>query len=127
MRRFGLGLLVVGMLLAGCAGGTNGPGSDTPRGSPPSGLHDIEYLVTDAARANSITFQNENDDSSQDAGVDLPWHYDMTGIEEGAFLYVSAQNDGGGTITCQILVDGVTAESNDSHGKYAICTASGTL
>src|SRR6266540_2067824 len=106
MRRFGLGLLVVGVLMTGCTGDTvdYGPGSDT------TALHDIEYLVTGAARANSITFQNENDDSSQDAGVALPWHYDMTGIEEGVFLYVSAQNDGGGTITCQILVDGVTAE-----------------
>jgi hypothetical protein len=48
-------------------------------------------------------------------------------LSDGDFAYISAQNNGGGTITCSILVDGSVAETNSSSGQYAICTASGSV
>jgi hypothetical protein len=48
-------------------------------------------------------------------------------MSDGDFYYVSAQNQGGGTITCSVAVDGVTIDSNSAYGDYAICTASGTI
>lgn len=129
-------VLVAALLIAWLNGSFNSASSGEPglgstdsqlTGATGSTTHDIEYQVTGPARTNSITYQNANADTSQDNGAGLPWTKDMANIEEGSFLYVSAQNDGGGTITCTILVDGVEAESNNAHGQYAICTASGTL
>jgi hypothetical protein len=48
-------------------------------------------------------------------------------MTEGQFLYVSAQNQGGGHVRCNIYVDGQFVQSNDGNGQYAICSASGTL
>ncbi len=50
-------------------------------------------------------------------------------FEAGAlsFVWVSAQNYGDGTITCNIYIDGELAESADVQGNFEICNASVTL
>jgi hypothetical protein len=88
--------------------------------------HAVTYTVSGGDGAGTITYENENADTSQATQVATPWTYTFTAVD-GAFLYVSAQNAGGGTITCSISVDGTIAESNKSEGQYAICEASGSL
>jgi hypothetical protein len=99
--------------------------SDFDGGGGGGETHEIVYRVEGRTTA-SITYENENQDTSQETGASLPWNYSFQS-EEFAFAYVSAQNDGGGTITCMIEIDGQVAESNDSSGDYAICTASGSV
>lgn len=101
--------------------------TSTP-GTTASTAHRIEYRVIGTGTAGVITYETATGDSAQQANKALPWSFEMTDIEEGSFLYVSAQNGtGSGTISCAILVDGITVESNDSSGQFTICTASGTL
>jgi hypothetical protein len=88
--------------------------------------HNVTYRVEGPARG-SITYQNENDDTSQETDARLPWSTTIR-VSEGSFLYVSAQNSAEfGDMTCTIEVDGSVAETNASSGAFSICTASGTL
>jgi Mycobacterium membrane protein len=103
---------------------TNHPWEDTPI----LHVHHVEYRVSSARSANSITYTNETGDTAQDNGQHLPWTYDLGyDVPEGSWLYLSAQNNGGGTITCEIVVDGVVVKNTESHGLYSICEASGGL
>lgn len=87
----------------------------------------VTYKVDGSARSADITYQTPSG-SSQQNGVDVPLtkKSDHTeGIEfdtSMSFLYISAQNQGGGTITCHILVDGIEVATNTASGDYAIAT-----
>jgi Mycobacterium membrane protein len=94
-------------------------------GGGDGGSHRVVYRVTGPKSAD-LTYQNENDDTSQEGHAKLPWTYSFQ-AEDFAFAYVSAQNNQAGTITCTIEIDGVEAESNSSSGRFAICTASGSV
>lgn len=87
--------------------------------------HRVIYRVQGPSSAD-ITYENENQDTSQETGAGLPWQYSFR-AEDFAFAYVSAQNNGGGTVICTIEIDGQVAESNESSGEFAICTASGSV
>jgi hypothetical protein len=114
-------LLLAGLLLLGaCDPSTLGP---SDQGDDET--YTVTYEVSGAESAD-VTYENENADTSQEAGISLPWTYSFD-APEGSFVYISAQNNGGGTITCSISVDGGVVESNDSSGEFAICTASGAL
>jgi hypothetical protein len=52
---------------------------------------------------------------------------DIESMSDGDFYYVSAQNQGGGSMTCSVEVDGVEVDTNTSSGEYAICSASGSV
>ena len=118
-----VGLIVVGGIInaverAGSSGGTSTSVGDT---------HSIRYVVAGNSRQADVTYENPNGDTSQEAGVVVPWEYSFT-EESGAFLYISAQRGAAaGDITCSIEVDGQTVETNTSGGPYSICTASGSL
>jgi hypothetical protein len=87
------------------------------------GVSEVTYVVDVASSASTITYQNENGNASQATDVALPWEYSFR-IDFIDFLYVSAQNAGGGEIRCTILIDGVVWERSSSTGPYAICEAS---
>ena len=84
----------------------------------------IKYVVDGAYSAGTVTYQNKNEDTSQASNVSLPWVYRFRASYEPDFMYVSAQNNGSGTIRCAIYVDGKLIERNKSTGLYSICTAS---
>lgn len=86
----------------------------------------VTYVVTGSGPGAFLTL---SDPASQygfgtiqlDTG--LPWSRTWYGVKSGVFLYVSAQIDGYGTITCQIYKGGKLIASETSSGQYVICTA----
>jgi crotonobetainyl-CoA:carnitine CoA-transferase CaiB-like acyl-CoA transferase len=110
-----IAIITIGALINGKTGGGAG-----------SGAHSIRYEVTGSASSVSVTYQNEQGGTSQQAAVPIPFSYSFT-ANAGAFLYISAQNQGAdGAETCTIYIDGVAVKSGTSSGAYTICQASGT-
>jgi hypothetical protein len=87
----------------------------------------VTYVVSGDSNQADVTYENSNGDTSQEAGVSLPWEFGFA-TTPGAFVYISAQRGGApGDITCSIEIDGQVAETNTSSGPYTICTASGSV
>lgn len=94
--------------------------------------HEIVYYLTGSARTADLTLSLGPGGQSQQRGVDVPL-YNKNGTEglrftaaDGDFLYLSAQNKGGGVLHCRITEDGVTVAENTSRGQYAIVTCDGS-
>lgn len=82
------------------------------------------YKVTGKNRG-SITYSSTGGNTSQVTSARLPWSksVDSPGYGGMTFAYVSAQNSGGGTISCQIIgPGGGVISENTSEGSYAIVT-----
>lgn len=85
------------------------------------------YRVTGPATA-LITYQASGGNVSQVNGAQLPWSTTVEdpGVAGMAFAHVSAQNAGGGTISCQIIGPaGTVVAENSSQGDFAIVTCQG--
>ncbi|AKG41567.1 Lanthionine synthetase C family protein [Streptomyces xiamenensis] len=89
----------------------------------------VEYRITGDATTADVTWTDSAGQISQAAGRTVP----MIGTSAitttagiGDQLYVSAQNQGHGTITCTIAVDGTVVTTTTSSGAYAIVTCQGT-
>lgn len=98
------------------------PSPSPPPAEPPSDTW--TYRVTGPATA-LITYQASGGNVSQVNGAELPWTttVEAPGISGMTFAHVSAQNSGGGTISCQIIGPGGTVVSqNSSQGDFAIVT-----
>lgn len=98
-----------------------------PTSAPPvvSDTDTVTYTVTGRS-AGTITYENAGGDASQVTDTTrLPWTVSFT-VPAGSegFLYVSAQNAGGGTIGCSISVNGQAVKQNTSSGTYAIVDCS---
>lgn len=94
--------------------------------------HAIVYLLTGTATGADITISTGGGGQSQQQGVDVPLT-STTGTpgirftaNSGDFLYISAQNTGGGDLTCSITEDGTVVSTNTSSGEFAIATCQGT-
>lgn len=88
---------------------------------------DVEYKITGSASQVDITYENEDEGTSQESNVSVPWTYSFKG-QPGQFVYVSAQNQGqSGSVTATINTDGEKFKSSTSSGAYVIATASGSL
>jgi hypothetical protein len=118
-----VGAVIVGLFVLSSITRSSGTGGPLHPGG--SSRHTVTYKVTGGHGA-SVTYQNESQDTGQDTEAGTPWS-DVESMSDGDFYYVSAQNQGGGTITCSVVVDGVTVDSNSASGEYAICSASGTI
>ena len=98
--------------------------------STSSSTHAVVYELGGTAKGADITITTADGGTSQQQGVAVPLTtagtngYTLT-VQSGAFLYISAQNVGSGTITCTIVEDGVEVSSNTSSGAYAIATCDG--
>jgi beta-lactam-binding protein with PASTA domain len=80
------------------------------------------YTVTGNGTAFVITYSTGSG-TSQDTNVRLPWTKQIPAA--GSFLYVSAQDQSGTTITCSITgPDGETLATNTATGRYAIAQCS---
>jgi tetratricopeptide (TPR) repeat protein len=85
----------------------------------------VTYKITGSASQVFLTYQNGQGGTEQTEAV-IPWQYTVT-VNRGAFLYISAQNQGeGGSVTCEIWVDGVKWRNSTSGGAYVISTYSGS-
>ena len=92
-------------------------------------LHSVVYKVTGNGtnQASTITFQNAQGDSSQEANVKLPWTRSFR-FSKGSYVYISAQNaNDSGDITTEIWIDDVLYKNNTSRGAHVIATCSGSI
>jgi hypothetical protein len=94
--------------------------------APPS--HQVTYRVTGDGPASMIDYLVPGG-QQQAADASLPWQWDaqLVAKHSGAMLYVSAQAGASGSVTCEIIRDGVTVTHNTSVGQYAIVTCSAPL
>ncbi len=123
---------------AGAAGRTSpaapstGTGTARPsaRPSPSTGqslqptTRTVTYKIGGSADSTSITYSTPSG-QEQANGAGVPWRKSFKARERGfdRSLFVAAQNQGGGgTITCEIDVDGVKVKSARSTGAYATAT-----
>jgi hypothetical protein len=94
--------------------------------------HQIAYYLTGSAQSADLTLQLSAGGQSQQQNVGIPLmnKSGTAGLEftanDGDFLYISAQNNGGGTLHCRITEDGSTVAAQTSRGQYAIVTCSGS-
>jgi hypothetical protein len=87
--------------------------------------HTVTYRATgiDTSMA-SLTYENEQGGTEQHL-VRVPWSASFTATS-GQFLYLSVQNDSAhGSITCEILVDGLPFKKSHSTAEYGIAGCSG--
>lgn len=82
----------------------------------------ITYRVSGTANAASLTYTNAQGGTEQTT-VDLPWEITMN-MPKDEFKYISAQNEGNGSIICEILINDNPYKSSTSNGEFAIATAS---
>jgi hypothetical protein len=101
-----------------------------PPGSPAAGSargefrHHVAYRVTGSATEVTVTYRNDKG-GTQQGDVRLPWEATFDLGKPGVLLYVSAQNRGvSGSVTCEILVDGVSRTNATSTGAYVMAECS---
>lgn len=134
-------LIVVISVSTGGKGGS-GTSTSTPltpgAGSPASQVaattapaqDTIVYTVT-GGHASDITYAQPGESFQQSQLTDrtaLPWSKTWTVAPDGyssITLSIVAQNAGGGTIGCQISINGKTVASNSSTGEYAVVDCAG--
>ena len=85
----------------------------------------ITYQVEGTGPSASITYSGNDLNISQDTEAALPWTKSVTidGLAKTATL--SAQNAGGGSVTCRILADGKQIAEQTANGSYAIASCTG--
>jgi hypothetical protein len=126
-RRFGclslIGLVVVVIIaivvIAAIASG--GGSSNSITGTTGTKDGKVTYVVTGPAKA-SMTYTDGGTNTAQDNNAKLPWKKTVPIADTVITYQVSAQNAGGGSITCKILLDGKVVKTNTSKGDYAIVT-----
>lgn len=101
--------------------------SPTAKAKPKSNLRTITYRISGTATKALITYSTPSGQEQQN-GARVPWKRSFK-VKKDTFdvLTVSAQNSGGGTITCEIDVDGVKVKAAKSSGAYAIASCDHSL
>lgn len=111
-------VLIVCYLLANSIN-KNGGGNNTVTN------HYASYRISGTAGLADITYENETGGTEQRT-VGIPWTSASWKVQDGDFLYISAQNQGEtGSVICEILIDGVSIKKSTSSGAYVIATCSG--
>ncbi len=95
-----------------------------PTGSPFTGSQ-VRYVVSGSAQSAFITYFNETGGTEQ-INSNLPWTKDMS-PELGAPLSIVAQNNGTGSITCEIWVNGEKRKTSTTTAQYGVVTCSDFL
>jgi len=97
---------------------------------PERTVSNVVYNLSGTASSASITIETPTGTSQQDTSVPIVNKAGTTGLRfdfsPGDFLYLSAQNNGSGELTCHIRVDGVEISANTAIGEYQIATCKGT-
>lgn len=109
----------------------------SPRRPPLKPSYTVKYIVTFASTFGPacggeafVTYENDQGGTEQ-AEVRVvragAWEKTLFSVKRGAFLYLSAQNQGRGDIRATISVDGHVWKTSRSTGAYAIASCSGIL
>jgi hypothetical protein len=83
----------------------------------------VTYRVTGTATEAALTYRNGNGGTEQ-KDVSIPWEmtFDLRGTSP---LYISAQNrTTAGSVTCEILFDGVSRTNATSSGAHVVASCS---
>lgn len=83
----------------------------------------VVFSLTGTAHGATVQYVAE-DSASEQRHVSVPWSHSVS-AKSGATLVMSAQNDGGGSLTCVITVNGREVARHTSRGQFAIVTCSG--
>jgi maltose-binding protein MalE len=121
-----LGAVAAVVLLSGAA---NSCSSTTGASqSATSDTQQITYSVTGVGRSGLLDYISDGGGSQQqETGVKLPWSKTINVPSGFAFVSLSAQNSGSGSITCTITgPDGTVIKTATSSGPYSIAMCSGT-
>lgn len=122
-----LGVLVVLLIVVvsqGGGGSTGSAGAGKDLADAVSADTVLTFEVTGSARSGSMTWVGDGMSTVQENGAKLPWKKVVTYKEGTLGVNMSAQNEGGGTITCTIKEDGKVLSTNTSKGEYAIVMCS---
>jgi hypothetical protein len=87
----------------------------------------VEYRITGTARRCSATYENSSGGTNQQE-VNVPFSYTWPSAHANDFMYMSCQIDtggDGGSITIQLLRNGITIQSAMANGFPNIATVSG--
>lgn len=107
----------------------NGAGSAQPSKSakPKSDIRTITYRVGGTTSSADLTYSTASGQEQQQ-NASLPWKKTFK-VRRGEFamIDISAQNQGSGTVTCEIDVDGVKVKAAKSSGQYAIVSCDHSL
>jgi len=82
----------------------------------------IKYVISGSAQSAMITYYNETGGMEQVTQA-LPFIKEFS-VEPGAFLSLVAQNQGAGTITCEIWINGEKKKTSTTTTQYGIATCS---
>ncbi|MGV0868744.1 MmpS family transport accessory protein [Corynebacterium kalidii] len=91
--------------------------------------HTITYQISGDTTDANVTYSVGESNTTQENGVASGWSKEVTVTGFwGASLIATNSMNGGGTITCQILVNGDVINENTATGDYASasCSASST-
>lgn len=97
------------------------------KAAKPKTTRTVTYKISGTADKAMVTYSTPSGTEQQN-GAHVPWHKTFK-VKKNTFdvLTVSAQNSGGGTITCEIDVDGVKVKAAKSSGAYAIASCDHAL
>lgn len=112
----------VGALLGNSGGGTS-YGNSFPSSQQVTYKVSVNGYSANAGGAGAdVTYETPS--GTQQGEVPDGWSRTFT-FDAGDFVYVSAQNNGQGTVTCTIEVDGRILSTNSSTGEFMIATCDG--
>jgi hypothetical protein len=81
-----------------------------------------KYVITGSANSAFVTYTNEQGGTEQ-VNVDLPFEKNLV-VKPGTTLVLVAQNQGTGTITCEIWIHGEKMKTSTSSAQYGSVTCS---
>lgn len=118
----GIGAAIVIVICCMCVAiALNGNGTTASPSLFTSG-YQVKYVLSGNARSAFVTYMNETGGTEQ-INANLPWSKEMN-VELGAPLSIVAQNDGAGSITCEIWVNGIKRKTSTSTAQYGVVTCS---
>lgn len=118
-----LGVAAIMLICLCCAVFSYLPTSSASSDTPPSIFTtdlDVKYVITGSARSALVTSTNATGGTEQN-NVSIPWNQTMR-VPVGSWLSIVAQNNGTGSITCEIWIDGQKIKTSTSTAQYGIVT-----
>ena len=94
-------------------------------GSSGSASTDVKYVISGTATSAMVTYTNETGGTEQ-VNVNLPFTKEFK-ASTGSALSIVAQNNGSGSITCEIWINGELKKTSTSTAQYAVVTCSDFL
>jgi hypothetical protein len=97
--------------------------------NPSEGIIDVRYSVTGTAHDVTITYSAFGDGGSatdQESASGLPWWKDVhiSGRLKASSLTVTT-GAAGGSVTCQVIVDGNQTRTSTATGRFAVASCNG--